>query len=153
MVINLEREFIMIKPDGVQRGLVGQVIQRIEQVGFKIIGMKMITVTLEQAKKHYAIHEGKPFYEGLLEYITCGPVVAMVVEGKDAVKITRKIVGATNPAEAEPGSIRGDYALEIGRNIIHAGDSPENAITEYQIYFKEEEFSNYKKIDQDWLYE
>ncbi len=153
MVIELEREFIMIKPDGVQRGLVGQVIQRIENVGFKIIGLKMITVTMQQAEEHYAIHKGKPFYEGLLEYITCGPVVAMVVEGKDAVKITRKIVGATNPAEAEPGSIRGDYALEIGRNIIHAGDSPENAIVEYKIYFKEEEFSNYKKINQDWLYE
>ena len=152
-MINLEREFIMIKPDGVQRGLVGQVIQRIENVGFKIIGLKMITVTKQQAEEHYAIHKEKPFYEGLLEYITCGPVVAMVVEGKDAVKITRKIVGATNPAEAEPGSIRGDYALEIGRNIIHAGDSPDNAIVEYKIYFKEEEFSSYQKIDQAWLYE
>ncbi len=152
-MVNLEREFIMIKPDGVHRGLIGSVIQRIEHVGFKIIGLKMITVTMEQAKKHYAIHEGKPFYEGLLKYITSGPVVAMVVEGKDAVKITRKIVGATNPVEAEPGSIRGDFALEIGRNIIHAGDSPDNAIFEYEIYFKEEEFSNYEKIDKKWLYE
>jgi len=143
----------MIKPDGVQRGLVGQVIQKIENVGFKIIGLKMITVTNAQAEEHYAIHKEKPFYEGLLEYITCGPVVAMVVEGKDAVKITRKIVGATNPADAEPGSIRGDHALEIGRNIIHAGDSPENAITEFMIYFAEEEMSSYKKIDADWIYE
>ena len=153
MVDNLEREFIMIKPDGVQRGLIGQVIQKIENVGFKIIGMKMLTVTMQQAEVHYAIHKGKPFYEGLLEYITSGPVVVMVVEGKDAVKITRKIVGATNPAEAEPGSIRGDYALEIGRNIIHAGDSPENAIIEYKIYFNESEFSNFKKIDEEWIYE
>lgn len=143
----------MIKPDGVQRGLVGQVIQRIENVGFKIIGLKMLTVTTKQAEEHYAIHKGKPFYEGLLDYITSGPVVAMVIEGKDAVKITRKIVGATNPTEAEPGSIRGNFALEIGRNIIHAGDSPENAIVEYKLYFKEEEFSTYKKIDEKWLYE
>ncbi len=149
----MEREFIMVKPDGVQRGLIGEVIARLEKVGLKIIAMKMFKISMEQAEKHYAIHKEKPFYSGLLEYITCGPVVAMVVEGKDAVKITRKLVGATNPAEAEPGSIRGDYALEIGRNIIHAGDSPENAITEYMIYFTEEEMSSYKKIDAEWLYE
>ncbi len=149
----LEREFIMVKPDGVQRGLIGEVIARIEKVGLKIIAMKMFKVSMEQAEKHYAIHKEKTFYDGLLEYITCGPVVAMVVEGKDAVKITRKLVGATNPAEAEPGSIRGDHALEIGRNIIHAGDSPKNAITEFMIYFTEEEMSSYKKIDAEWLYE
>ena len=143
----------MIKPDGIQRGLVGEVISRIEKVGFKIIAMKFIKVSMNQAEEHYAIHKGKPFYEGLLEYITSGPVVTMIVEGKDAVKITRKIVGATNPAEAEPGSIRGDYALEIGRNIIHAGDSPENAITEYKIYFSDEEIVEYKKINEPWLYE
>ncbi|MEE9410396.1 MAG: nucleoside-diphosphate kinase, partial [Candidatus Heimdallarchaeota archaeon] len=135
----MEREFIMIKPDGVQRGLIGEVIQRIERVGFKIIAMKMIQVSMEQAEEHYAIHKGKPFYEGLLEYITSEPVVAMVIEGKDAVKITRKIVGATDPVLADPGSIRGDFALDIGRNIIHAADSPENAIVELSIYFDESE--------------
>ena len=149
----MEREFIMIKPDGMQRGLAGEVISRIEKVGFKIIGMKLIQVSMKQAEEHYAIHKGKPFYEGLLQYITSGPVIAMVVEGKDAVKVTRKIVGATNPVDAEPGSIRGDYALEIGRNIIHAGDSPENAIVEYKIYFDEEELLDYQRIDEDWLYE
>ncbi|MHA1952874.1 MAG: nucleoside-diphosphate kinase [Candidatus Heimdallarchaeaceae archaeon] len=149
----MEKEFIMIKPDGVQRGLVGEVIGRIEKVGLKIIAMKMIQVTKKQAEQHYAIHEGKPFYEGLLEYITSGPVVAMIVEGKESVKLTRKVVGATNPIDAEPGSIRGDYALEIGRNIIHAGDSPENAIIEYSIYFTEEEILNYEKVDAKWLYE
>ncbi len=143
----------MVKPDGVQRGLIGEVISRIEKVGLKIIAMKMFRISMEQAEKHYAIHKEKPFYKGLLEYITCGPVVARVVEGKDAVKITRKLVGATNPAEAEPGSIRGDYALEIGRNIIHAGDTPENAIVEYKIYFAESEFASYSKIDEKWLYE
>ncbi|NPD87316.1 MAG: nucleoside-diphosphate kinase [Asgard group archaeon] len=149
----MEKEFIMIKPDGVQRGLVGEVIRRIEKVGFKIIAMKLHKVTMEQAEKHYAIHKGKPFYEGLLEYITSGPVVSMIVEGKEAVKITRKIVGATNPVDAEPGSIRGDYSLEIGRNIIHAADSPENAIIEYKIYFAEEEFEVYQKSDEVWIYE
>ncbi|MHA1222032.1 MAG: nucleoside-diphosphate kinase [Candidatus Heimdallarchaeaceae archaeon] len=149
----MEREFIMIKPDGLQRGLVGEVISRIERVGFKIVALKLIHVTMEQAEKHYAIHEGKPFYDGLLEYITSGPVVAMIIEGKDAVKITRKLVGATNPSEAEPGSIRGDFALEIGRNIIHAADSPENAITEYSIYFEEKEILTYDRIDEKWLYE
>ena len=143
----------MIKPDGVQRGLVGEVIRRIEKVGLKIIAMKMIRVTKKQAEQQYAIHEGKPFYEGLLEYITSEPVVAMIVEGKESVKLTRKVVGATNPIDAEPGSIRGDYALEIGRNIIHAGDSPENAIIEYKIYFTEEEILNYEKVDAKWLYE
>ncbi|MBY9002020.1 MAG: nucleoside-diphosphate kinase [Candidatus Heimdallarchaeota archaeon] len=149
----MEREFIMVKPDGVQRGLIGEVIKRIEKVGLKIIAMKMFKVSMVQAEKHYEIHKDKPFYNGLVEYITCDPVVAMVVEGKNVVKITRKLVGSTNPLEAEPGSIRGDYALEIGRNIIHAGDSPENAKTEYSIYFTEDEMSSYKKIDADWLYE
>ncbi len=149
----MEREFIMIKPDGVQRNLVGEVISRIEKVGFKIIAMKFHKVTMEQAEKHYAIHKGKPFYQGLLEYITSGPVVSMIVEGKEAVKIIRKIVGATNPVDAEPGSIRGDYTLEIGRNIVHAADSPENAILEYQIYFKDDEIQTYERIDENWIYE
>ena len=149
----VEREFIMIKPDGMQRGLAGEVISRIEKVGFKIIAMKLLQVSMKQAEEHYAIHKGKPFYDGLLQYITSGPVIAMVVEGKDAVQVTRKIVGATNPVDAEPGSIRGDYALEISRNIIHAADSPENAIVEFKIYFDEEDFLNYRKIDEEWLYE
>ncbi|MHA1302443.1 MAG: nucleoside-diphosphate kinase [Candidatus Heimdallarchaeaceae archaeon] len=149
----MEREFVMIKPDGVQRGLVGEVISRIEQVGLKIIGLKMLQLSKEMAEEHYQVHKGKPFYEGLIEYITSGPVVAMVVEGKEAVKLTRKLVGATNPIDAVPGSIRGDYAIDIGRNIIHAGDSPENAEIEYKIYFSEEEFVQYSKINEKWLYE
>lgn len=149
----MEREFIMIKPDGVQRGLVGETITRIERAGLKIVGLKMLLVSQEQAKKHYAIHQGKSFYEGLIDFITSGPVVAMVVEGKDAVRHTRKLVGATDPADATPGSIRGDYALEIGRNVIHAGDSDDNAIMEYSIYFDESELVGYKRIDEVWLYE
>ena len=149
----MEREFIMIKPDGVQRGLVGEILSRIEKVGLKIVALKMLHVSSAQAEKQYGIHKGKPFYHGLLRYITMGPVVAMVVEGKYAVKITRKMVGATNPVEAKPGTIRGDYGLETGRNLIHAGDSPENAKKEYSIYFDENEFINYKKIDETFLYE
>jgi nucleoside-diphosphate kinase len=149
----MEREFIMIKPDGVHRGLIGETISRIERSGLKIIGIKMLQISKEQAKQHYEVHEGKAFYEGLIEFITSGPVVAMVVEGNDAVRHTRKLVGATDPADASPGSIRGDYALDISRNVIHAGDSDENALMEYRIYFDESELVNYNRIDEVWLYE
>ena len=149
----MEREFVMIKPDGVQRGLIGEIITRIEKSGLKIVAIKMLSISKEKAKKHYEVHEGKTFYDGLLKFITSGPVVAMVVEGKDAVRHTRRLVGATDPADATPGSIRGDYALEIGRNIIHAGDSDENAEKEYSIYFKESEILSYDRIDTFWLYE
>jgi nucleoside-diphosphate kinase len=149
----MEREFIMIKPDGVHRGLIGETIARVERAGLKIIGLKMLQVSQEQAKKHYEIHEGKAFYEGLIDFITSGPVVALVVEGTDAVRHTRKLVGATDPADATPGSIRGDYALSIGRNVIHAGDSDENALMEYSIYFDASELVSYKRIDEAWLYE
>jgi nucleoside-diphosphate kinase len=149
----MEREFVMIKPDGVQRGLVGEVIARLEKAGLKIIAVKMLVVTQEQAEKHYAIHKGKSFYNGLIKFITSGPVIAMVVEGIDAINHTRRLVGATNPTDATPGSIRGDYGLEISRNVVHAGDSIENAIQEYKIYFDEKELISYKKINENWLYE
>lgn len=149
----MEREFIMIKPDGIQRKLIGETISRIERVGLKIIGLKMLQVSPEQAKKHYDIHEGKAFYEGLIQFITSGPVVVMVVEGKNAVRHVRKLVGATDPADATPGSIRGDYALEISRNVIHAADSDENALKEYTIYFDESELVKYHIIDESWLFE
>lgn len=149
----MQEEFVMIKPDGVQRNLVGEIISRLEKVGLKIIAMKLLKVTKEQAKQHYAVHKGKPFYEGLLEYITSGVVVAMIVKGKDAVKITRKIVGCTNPIDALPGTIRGDLALQIGRNIIHAADSPENAKKEAAIYFTKDELIDYIRVDEKWIYE
>ena len=123
----MEREFVMIKPDGVQRGLAGEVISRFEKAGLKIIAIKILEVSQDQAERHYAIHKGKPFYDGLIKFITSSPVLAMVVEGRDAIKHTRRIVGATNPIDATPGSIRGDFALEIGRNVVHAADSTENA--------------------------
>jgi nucleoside-diphosphate kinase len=142
----------MVKPDGVQRAHIGDIITRIERVGLKIVAMKILQVTREQAEKHYAVHRDKPFYEGLLKYITSGPSVAMVVEGWDAVKHTRRLVGATDPHDAIPGSIRGDYGLDIGRNLVHAADSAENAKTEYSIYFDEEELISYTRIDEAQLY-
>ena len=149
----MEREFIMVKPDGVQRGLVGEVITRLEKAGLKIIAIKMLKVSQEQAERHYAIHEGKPFYDGLIKFITSSPVLAMVIEGRDAIKHTRRIVGATNPIDATPGSIRGDFALEIGRNVVHAADSTENAQKEYKIYFDENDLIRYERIDEIWLKE
>jgi nucleoside-diphosphate kinase len=143
----------MIKPDGVQRGLIGEIITRIEKAGIKIISIKMLMVSKQQAEEHYQVHKGKGFYESLIEYITSGPVIAMVLEGRDAVRHTRRLIGATNPIEAAPGSIRGDFALDIGRNIVHAGDSEKNAKAEYAIYFSESEFVSYEKINEKWLYE
>ena len=150
--MDLEREFIMVKPDGVQRAHIGDIITRIERAGLKIVAMKILQVTREQAEKHYTVHKDKPFYEGLIKYITNGPAVAMVVEGRDAVKHARRLVGATDPHDALPGSIRGDYGLNIERNIVHAADSVENAKTEYSIYFDEKELIVYTRIDEAQLY-
>ena len=149
----LEREFVMVKPDGVKRRLVGETISRLERVGLRLVAMKMLHLTKAMAEKHYAVHKGKPFYEGLVKFITSGPVVAIVVEGKDAVHRVRKLVGATKPMEAEAGTIRGDFGMEIGRNVIHAGDSPENAKIEYSIYFKEAEIISNEIPDEEWIYE
>lgn len=152
-MVDIEREFVMVKPDGVKRRLVGETISRLEKVGLKIVAMKMLLLTKAMAEKHYAVHKDKPFYEGLVKFISSGPVVAMVVEGKDAVTRVRKLVGATKPGEAEVGTIRGDFGMEIGRNVIHAGDSPENAKTEYSIYFKETEIIKNVLPDEIWIYE
>lgn len=149
----MEKEFVMLKPDAVQRGLIGTLINRLERTGLKIIAMKFLQVTDDMAAKHYEVHKDKPFYPSLVEFITSGPVVAMVLEGKDAVKITRKIVGATNPAEAAPGTIRGDFGINIGRNLIHASDSPENALTEIAVYFKEEELVSWDPTLSKWFTE
>jgi len=150
---DIEREFVMVKPDGVKRRLVGDIISRLERVGLRIVAMKMLQLTKAMAEEHYAIHKDKPFYEGLVKFISSGPVVAMVVEGKDAVKRVRKLAGATKPMEAEVGTIRGDLAMEIGRNVVHAADSPENAKIEYSIYFKESDFVKNPMLDEDWVYE
>jgi len=126
----------MIKPDGVQQGLVGEIISRVEQRGFKILALKMLRVDDETAKKHYAEHADKPFFNSLVEFIKSGPVVAMVIEGEDAISTIREIVGATDPAKAAPGTIRGDFAHDITHNIVHAADSPESAKREICLYFE-----------------
>ena len=135
----MERTFIAIKPDAVQRGLIGKIITRIEDKGFKIAGLKMIQVTEEIAAKHYAEHIGKPFYPDLVKFITSSPIIAMVVEGENAVAAMRQLMGKTNPANAEAGSIRADFSQEMSYNSIHGSDSPESAEREIAIYFKPEE--------------
>lgn len=135
----VQRTFVAVKPDGVERALIGEVVSRFEKRGLKLVGMKLLQVTKEMAETHYGEHKGKPFYEGLVTYITSAPVLGMVLEGKDAVTLARNVIGATNPANAAPGTIRGDLAVEIGRNIVHGSDSPESAKREIGIFFKESE--------------
>ncbi len=149
----MERTFVMVKPDGVQRGLAGEIISRIERKGLKIVAMKMLRIPKELAEEHYAEHRAKPFFSSLLSYITSGPVVAMVVEGKNAVKVVRKLVGATNPSEAEPGTIRGDFGLDLGRNVVHASDSAASAEREIGLFFRNEEILDYRRESDVWIYE
>ncbi|MDD1745504.1 MAG: nucleoside-diphosphate kinase [Candidatus Methanoperedens sp.] len=149
----MERTYVMVKPDGVQRGLVGEVISRIERRGLKITAIRMNTISYEMAKKHYAEHAQKPFFKSLIDFITSGPSVSMVVEGKNAVSVMRAINGATNPVNAATGTIRGDLALDTGRNVVHASDSPESADREIGIHFKDLEISEYSRIDETCIYE
>jgi nucleoside-diphosphate kinase len=149
----MERTLIIIKPDGVQRGLIGNVITRLEQRGLKFAGLKLMQITPELAERHYGVHKGKPFYVGLVKYITSGPVVVGVVEGPNAISIVRTTMGATNPVEAIPGTIRGDYALEIGYNIIHGSDGPETAVQEINLFFRPEELLSYALVTDQWVYE
>jgi len=148
-----ERSFIAIKPDGVQRGLVGEVIQRFERRGYKLIALKLVHITKEHAQKHYADLSSKPFFAGLVDYVTSGPMVAMVWEGKGVVKNGRTIVGATNPADAVPGSIRGDYCLDVGRNVIHGSDTVENAEKEIALWFTQQEIVSWEPTNKPWIYE
>lgn len=149
----MERTYVMVKPDGVQRGLVGEVISRVERRGLKIIALRMNTITKDMAKEHYAEHAQKPFFNSLIDFITSGPSVSMIVEGKNAVAVMRAINGATNPVNAATGSIRGDFALDTGRNIVHASDSPESAQREIAIHFEESEMTGYSRVDETWVYE
>lgn len=149
----MERTFVMIKPDGVQRGLVGEIVRRFEQRGLKLAAMKMVHVTPEFAQKHYEVHVGKPFYEGLIKYITSGPVVAMVLEGTDAINVARSTMGATNPAKAAPGTIRADHGMEMGRNLVHGSDGPDTAQFEIGLWFKPEELLSYQRAIDLWIYE
>ncbi|CAA9583649.1 MAG: Nucleoside diphosphate kinase [uncultured Truepera sp.] len=137
--MSLERTYAMVKPDGVKRGLVGEVVRRLEQKGFRIVGMKLMQIPRETAEKHYGEHQGKPFFDPLVSFITSGPVVAMVVEGENAILEWRKMMGATNPKDAALGTIRGDFASTIDENVAHGSDAPETAEREIGIFFKPEE--------------
>ena len=149
----MERTLILIKPDGVERGLIGPIITRFEQRGLKPVALKMLQVSDELARKHYAVHEGKPFYEPLIEYITSSPVVAMVLEGPAAVQVARNTIGATKPIEATAGSIRGDFGLMVGRNLVHGSDSPENAVAEIALWFDKSELITYERSLDRWVLE
>ena len=149
----MERTFLMIKPDAVQRNLIGEIISRIENKGLKLVGGKLMQVPQELAEKHYSEHEGKPFYNNLISFITSAPVFAMVVEGEDAVAVSRHIIGSTNPSDATPGSIRGDLGLTVGRNIIHGSDSVESAQREISLWFNDEEVNTYESPRDAGLYE
>lgn len=149
----MERTLVIIKPDGVQRGLIGDIVARLERRGLKVTALKMIHMDETLARKHYAIHEGKPFFEPLVKYITSAPVVAMVMEGRMAIEIVRKTMGATKPALAEPGTIRADYALEIGRNLVHGSDGPDTARTEVALFFDEREILSWARCSDPWIFE
>jgi len=149
--MTVERTLIIVKPGAVMRGLIGEVLSRLEKKGLKIVGLKMLWVSREKAEELYSVHKGKHFYEELINYITSTPVVAGVVEGEDAIQVVRRIIGPTNPKEAPPGTIRGDYGLSITQNIIHASDSKESAEREIKIFFQENEIFSYSRADEAWL--
>lgn len=149
----MERTLIIIKPDGLERGLIGQIITRFEQRGLKIVGLKLLQVSTELARRHYAIHEGKPFFEPLIQYITSSPVVVMALEGPQAIQVARNTIGATKPVEATAGSIRGDFGLMVGRNLVHGSDSPENGVAEIALWFDESEIISYERSLDRWILE
>jgi nucleoside-diphosphate kinase len=149
----MEKTLVLVKPDGVQRGLIGEVISRLERRGLRLVAAKFMQVPEELAKKHYAIHEGKPFYPGLIRYITSSPVMAMVWEGPKAVLAVRQTMGSTRPTEAAPGTLRHDFALEVGRNLTHASDSPENGEVETALWFAPEELVAWGRDLDRWILE
>jgi nucleoside-diphosphate kinase len=149
----MERTFLAVKPDGVQRGLVGNIISRFEAKGYQLVGLKMLKVSRELAENHYGEHKEKPFFPGLVEFITSGPVVAMVWEGKGAIATARKIIGATNPLNADNGTIRGEFGVDVGRNIIHGSDALETAQKEIALWFSPEELSSWQPTISPWIYE
>ncbi len=149
----MERTLILAKPDAVQRGLIGEIVGRFERRGLQIVGMKLMQVSTELAREHYKEHVGKPFFNGLVEYITSTPVVAMVIEGPNAVEICRATIGATNPVNAAPGSIRGDFGMQVGRNLVHGSDSAASGMRESALFFKDTELVTYERSTQRWITE
>jgi len=149
----LERTFLAIKPDGVQRKLIGEIIRRFETKGFTLVGLKLMHVSRELAETHYGVHRERPFFAGLVEFITSGPVVAMVWEGEGVIASARKLIGATNPLNSEPGTIRGDLGVNVGRNLIHGSDAPETAQQEISLWFKDAELVNWQPSLMAWIHE
>ena len=148
-----QRTLVLVKPDGIQRGLVGEILRRLERRGLKLVGLKMMQLSKDLAARHYAEHQGKPFYDGLIAFITSGPVVAMIWEGREAVSVVRSLMGATDPMKAAPGTIRGDLALDHGMNLIHGSDSPERAETEIALFFNKGELHDYERTADRWIRE
>src|SRR5574341_2152350 len=149
----MERTLILVKPDGMQRRLAGEIIARLERRGLRIVGLRMFQMPDALARRHYAEHEGKPFFEGLITYITSGPIIAAVLEGTSAVEVVRKTMGATDPAKAEPGTIRGDLGLEMGRNLIHGSDSLDSAKREIALFFEDGQLHDYQRDIDRWIFE
>jgi nucleoside-diphosphate kinase len=149
----LDKTLVIIKPDGVQRGLVGEIIGRLERRGLRLIAMKLMRVSEDLAARHYAVHQGKPFYEGLIKYIVSGPVVVMAWEGKKVIEGVRQTVGATNPTNAAPGTIRADLAVDVGRNLIHASDGAETAAFELGLWFRPDELTEWQRVGEEWVFE
>jgi nucleoside-diphosphate kinase len=151
--INMERTLVLIKPDAMQRGLAGEIIARLERRGLKIVAMKLLQMNKKMAEKHYAVHKGKPFFDGLIDYIISSPIIAIVFEGNQTVEVIRHIMGTTNPAEADMGSIRGDLAIDTRHNLIHGSDSLENAEREITLFFSPEEVLSYERVIDRWITE
>jgi nucleoside-diphosphate kinase len=149
----MDRTLILVKPDGVQRGLVGEIISRFEKRGLKLVGMKFLQMSIDLASSHYAVHQGKPFYDGLIDYIISAPVVAMVWEGEEAIEAARATMGVTRPVEAAPGTIRGDLGMEVGRNLVHGSDSQETAEYEVNLFFDVSELTDWERDNDRWIRE
>ena len=148
-----ERTLVLVKPDGIQRGLAGEIVSRLESRGLRIVGLRLLRVDGALAKRHYAEHEGKPFFDGLIAYITSSPIIAAVLEGTRAIEVVRKTIGATNPADADPGTIRGDLSVELGRNLIHGSDGPDSATREIALFFDESQLFDYERDVDRWIFE
>lgn len=147
----MQQTLILLKPDAVQRRLVGTILQRFEQKGLRIAGLKIVNANRELAEQHYAVHKGKPFYESLISFLTSGATVALVLEGREAVAVCRNLMGTTDGAKAPPGTIRGDFALSVQNNLIHGSDSPENAALEIALWFKPQELVSFTPVDASWI--
>ena len=148
-----ERTLVLVKPDGVQRGIAGEIISRLERTGLQIMGLKLMQISEDLASQHYGEHHGKPFYQGLVSFITSSPVIALVLEGPSAISTTRKIMGATNPADSAPGTIRGDFGVDMGRNLIHGSANLEDATREVSLFFSDSELTDYSRSTQQWIIE